>query len=472
MHDLAALSPEDVPLWQRAMSAFGLVVMIGLAWAMSYDRKAFPRRIVLWGVGLQLVFGVIVLRTSLGLAFFSLMNDAIARLIDFTRDGSRFLFGDYLELRPSFALQVLPTILFFSALMSVLYHVGVMQRVVRWFAWIMQRTMRTSGAETLAAAANIFVGQTEAPLVVKPFVGTMTESELMAIMVGGFANTAGGVLAAYVALLSGHFPDIAGHLMASSVMSAPASLVLAKVILPEKGTPKTAGSLEMTDERPHANVVDAAAAGASEGLMLALNVGAMLLAFIALVAMVNAIIGLPFLWHDRSVWADALAALRAAGQTPSETCAATDLDGNALVTCIHEANATLHTHFDAWEPFTMQRVLGVLGWPIPFVMGVPIADCQTVSEILGQRLVLNEFVGYISLADNLGSAHPMSHRAAVITSYALCGFANFSSIAIQLGGIGAMAPERRKDLARLGMRAMLGGLLSTYMTACVAGLMA
>jgi CNT family concentrative nucleoside transporter len=471
MHDLAALSPEDVPIWQRLMSALGLVVMIGLAWAMSYDRKAFPRRIVLWGVGLQLAFGVIVLRTSAGLWFFSAMNDGIAALIGFTADGSRFLFGDYLEMRPSFALQVLPTILFFSALMSVLYHVGVMQRVVKWFAWIMQRTMKTSGAETLAAAANIFVGQTEAPLVVKPFVATMTESELMAIMVGGFANTAGGVLAAYVALLSGHFPDIAGHLMASSVMSAPASLVLAKVILPEKQTSATAGTLVMTDERPHANVVDAAAAGASEGLMLALNVGAMLLAFIALVALLNALLGLPSLWHDRSVWSDALAALRAAGNEPSEACAGT-LDGDALVTCIHEANATLGAHYAAWEPFTMQRILGVLGWPIPFVMGVPIEDCSAVSEILGQRLVLNEFVGYISLADNMGSAHPMSHRAAVICSYALCGFANFSSIAIQLGGIGAMAPERRKDLARLGMRAMLGGLLATYMTACVAGLMA
>src|SRR6185369_485705 len=299
-------------------------------------------------------------RTSLGLAFCSLMNDAIARLIDFTRDGSRFLFGDYLELRPSFALQVLPTIIFFSALMSVLYHVGAMQKVVRWFAWIMQRTMRTSGAETLAAAANIFVGQTEAPLVVKPFVATMTESELMAIMVGGFANTAGGVLAAYVALLSGHFPDIAGHLMASSVMSAPASLVLAKVILPEKETPKTAGTLEMTDERPHANVVDAAAAGASEGLMLALNVGAMLLAFIALVAMLNALLALPSLWHDRSVWADALEALRAGGHAPSEACSG-ELDGTALVSCIHEANATLGAHYVAWEPFTMQRVLGVVG---------------------------------------------------------------------------------------------------------------
>jgi CNT family concentrative nucleoside transporter len=205
--------------------------------------------------------------------------------------------------------------------------------------------------------------------------------------------------------------------------------------------------------------------------MLALNVGAMLLAFIALVAMVNAILGLPSLWHDRSVWSDALAALRAGGHEPSEACAAADLGHDALVGCIHDASTTLHHSYSAWGPFTIQRVLGWLGWPIPFVMGVPAEDCQVVSEILGQRLVLNEFVGYISLADNLGSAHPMGHRAAVICSYALCGFANFSSIAIQLGGIGAMAPDRRKDLARLGLRAMLGGLLSTYMTACVAGMM-
>lgn len=470
MHDLAALTPEDVPLWQRGISALGLCVMIGLAWAMSYDRKAFPRRVVLWGVGLQLAFGVIVLRSSIGLAFFEIMNDAVTRLLTFTDAGSRFLFGEYLDEHFTMAFNVLPTIIFFSSLMSVLYHLGVMQRVVRAFAWVMQRTMKTSGAETLSAAANIFVGQTEAPLVVKPFILTMTQSELMAVMVGGFANVAGGVMAAYVGMLQGSFPDIAGHLMASSVMSAPASLLLAKVILPEKEVPKTAGTLEMTDEKPHGNVIDAAAGGASEGMSLALNVAAMLIAFMALVALVNYLLALPSLLHDRSVWADALTALRAAGHEPTEACLG-DLDGAALAGCIHDANGTLHAHFSAWEPITMQRILGTLGWPIAFVMGIPASDCTTVSAILGERLVLNEFVGYVSLAENLASAHPMSHRAAVIASYALCGFANFSSIAIQLGGIGALAPERRKDLARLGLRAMFGGLLASYMTACVAGML-
>lgn len=471
MHDLAALASEDVPLWQRAISALGLFTMIGLAWAMSYDRRAFPRRVVLWGVGLQLTFGVIVLRSSLGLAFFEVMNAAITRLLTFTDAGSRFLFGDYLDEHFTMALNVLPTIIFFSSLMSVLYHLGWMQRVVRAFAWVMQRTMKTSGAETLSAAANIFVGQTEAPLVVKPFVGTMTNSELMAVMVGGFANVAGGVMAAYVGMLQGSFPDIAGHLMAASVMSAPASLLLAKVILPEKETPKTAGTLEMTDEKPHGNVIDAAAGGASEGLTLALNVAAMLIAFMALVALVNYLLALPSLWHDRSVWTDVLTALRAAGNEPSEVCAGADLDGATLASCIHEANGTLHTHFAAWEPITMQRILALIGWPIAFVMGIPAADCTAVSAILGERLVLNEFVGYVSLAENLSSAHPMSQRAAIIASYALCGFANFSSIAIQLGGIGALAPERRKDLARIGLRAMFGGLLASYMTACVAGML-
>jgi CNT family concentrative nucleoside transporter len=471
MHGLSALAAEDVPLWQRLVSAVGLLVMIALAWALSYDRKAFPTRVVAWGLGLQLGFGFVVLRTPAGLAFFSTMNDAFLRLLSFTADGSRFLFGDYLDAHFTMALNVLPTIIFFSALMSVLYHVGAMQYVVRGFAWIMQRTMKTSGAETLSAAANIFVGQTEAPLVVKPFVATMTDSELMAVMVGGFANTAGGVLAAYVGMLSSRFPDIAGHLMAATVMSAPASLFLAKVILPEKGTPKTAGSLEMSDEKPHANVIDAAAGGASEGLQLALNVGAMLVAFIALVALVNHLIGLPAAWHDESVWHDALAALRAGGHAPSEACSATGLDGPALARCIGEANDTLHAHYAAWGPITLQRILGALGWPMAFVMGVPPDDCMAVSSILGERLVLNEFVGYVSLADNLASATPVGHRAAIIASYALSGFANFSSIAIQLGGIGALAPERRKDLARLGLRAMLGGLLASYTTACVAGML-
>jgi CNT family concentrative nucleoside transporter len=473
MHGLSDLAPEVVPLWQRGVSFLGLFVMIGLAWAMSYDRKAFPRRIVLWGVGLQLAFGFIVLRTSLGLAFFSILNDGVARLLTFTEDGSRFLFGDYLDDHFTMALNVLPTIIFFSSLMTVLYHLGVMQRIVRAFAWVMQRTMHTSGAETLSAAANIFVGQTEAPLVVKPFVKEMTQSELMAVMVGGFATVAGGVMAAYVGMLQTDFPDIAGHLMAASVMSAPAALLLAKVVLPERETAKTAGTLQMNDERPHANVIDAAASGAAEGLTLALNVGAMLLAFMALVALVNWLLGVPVLFHDRAEWTEALEGFRRAGTAIPEACTAADLDASALVRCLRLANeaGVTQSPLEVWEPITMQRVLGLVGWPISFVMGVPIEDCQVVSSILGERVVLNEFVGYVSLAENLHGAHPMSHRAAVILTYALCGFANFSSIAIQIGGIGALAPERRKDLARIGLRAMFAGLLASYMTACVAGIL-
>jgi concentrative nucleoside transporter, CNT family len=473
MHGIEDLAVEAVPLWQRGISFLGLFVMIGLAWAMSYDRKSFPTRIVLWGVGLQLAFGFVVLRTAIGLAFFSILDDGVARLLTFTEDGSRFLFGDYLDDHFTMALNVLPTIIFFSALMTVLYHLGVMQKVVRAFAWVMQRTMKTSGAETLSAAANIFVGQTEAPLVVKPFVKEMTESELMAVMVGGFATVAGGVMAAYVGMLQTDFPDIAGHLMAASVMSAPAALLIAKVVLPEREIAKTAGTLQMNDERPHTNVIDAAASGAAEGLTLAMNVGAMLLAFMALVALINWLFGVPALFHDRAEWARALAGFARTGTAVPETCTGDDLDVGTLVTCLRAASEAGVTTapLDIWEPITMQRVLGVLGWPLAFSMGVPIADCQTVASILGERVVLNEFVGYVSLASNLASAHPISHRAAVITTYALCGFANFSSIAIQIGGIGALAPERRKDLARIGLRAMFAGLLASYMTACVAGIL-
>ncbi|MBX7195657.1 MAG: NupC/NupG family nucleoside CNT transporter [Sandaracinaceae bacterium] len=466
----------DTPLWLRAVSLVGLAVMVALAWAISYDRKAFPWRIVLYGTGLQLVFGVLVLRTSAGLWFFSVLNDGVTRLLTFTTDGSRFLFGDYLDDHFTVALNVLPTIIFFSALMTVLYHLGVMQRLVKSVAWVMQRTLKTSGAETLSAAANIFVGQTEAPLVVKPFVGEMTQSELMAIMVGGFATVAGGVMAAYVGMLRTHFPDIAGHLIAASVLSAPAGLVMAKVILPETSQSKTAGSLELDAKSPYANVIDAAATGASDGLKLAMNVGAMLLAFMALVALVNWLFALPSLVHNRAEWEAMLEALGAQGLAVPEGCPADgpgDLDAAALARCLHDGQALGLEHaFTAWEPTTMQWILGWLGWPIAFVMGVPVEDCATVSAMLGERIVLNEFVAYLDLAGNLAGEHPVSTRAATILTYALCGFANLGSIAIQIGGIGAIAPERRQDLARLGMRAMIGGLLASYMTACVAGLLA
>lgn len=456
----------------RLLSGVGYLVMIGLAWAMSYDRRAFPVRLVVIASLLQLFFGLIVLRTTLGVWAFSVLNDAVTRLLTFTNDGSRFLFGDYLDEHFTMALNVLPTIIFFSALMTVLYHLGLMQRVVRGLAWVMQRTLGTSGAETLSAAANIFVGQTEAPLVIKPFVATLTQSEMMAIMLGGFANVAGGVMAAYVGMLQGHFPGIAGHLIASSVLSAPASLLVAKVILPEKETPATGGSLDLDGKSPYANVIDAAATGASDGLQLALNVAAMLLAFMALVAMVNFLFSLPALMHNRAEWETVLAYLTAHGHAVPEGCTG-DLDADGLARCIDGARPLLDgLSVGAWHSFSMQTLAGYLGWPLAFVMGVPVNDCLAVSTLLGEKLVLNEFVAYVHLAENIGSAHPMSERAMTIASYALCGFANLSSIAIQIGGIGALAPERRQDLARLGMRAMLGGTLATYLTACVAGMLA
>ncbi len=459
--EVRAAAPP-VPWYLRALSAVGLVVMVGLAWLLSVHRDKFPWRIVAWGVGLQLTFGVFVLKTPVGLALFAFLNDVVTALLGFTNDGSRFLFGAYLDSEFTVALNVLPTIIFFSALMTVLYHVGLMQRVVRGVAWVMQRTLKTSGAETLSASANIFVGQTEAPLVIKPFVKDMTRSELMAVMSGGFATVAGGVLAAYVGMLRADFPDIAGHLIAASVMSAPASLLIAKVIVPETETPKTAGRLEMHVETPHANVIDAAASGAGEGMKLALNVGAMLLAFLALVAMINWVIGLPTTIHNGFVYRGLIEALPAGATVP---------DACADVTWIHGYDGCVRAlggGAQLWDAWTMERVLGYLFWPLAFVMGVPVDDCAAVASLLGEKLILNEFVAYSHLSQQLSQLSP---RAVVITTYALCGFANLGSIAIQIGGIGGIAPERRGDLARIGLRAMLGGTLAAFMTACVAGVL-
>ncbi len=464
------LVPEAVPWWQRAVSFLGIFVMVAIAWAMSSDRRRFPWRIVAVGIGLQLVFGLFVLKTEAGLMLFSFLNDVVTRMLQFTEDGSRFLFGNYLDREFTVALNVLPTIIFFSSLMSVLYHLGLMQRVVSGVAWVMQHTLKTSGAETLSAAANIFVGQTEAPLVVKPFVSTMTRSELMSVMSGGFATVAGGVLAAYVGMLSGSFPDIAGHLIAASVLSAPAALLIAKVMVPETETPVSAGTLEMTKERPHANLLDAAAGGAADGLKLALNVGAMLLAFLALVAMVNYVIGLPSLWHNESTWEALRAAIERAGQPIPEGCAS-PAGAEGFYSCIERGLAVHPGDFTAWRPWSLERVLGYAFWPIAFAMGVPIDDCAAVAALLGEKLVLNEFVAYLDLASQLQGGGALSHRAVVITTYALCGFANLGSIAIQIGGIGGIAPERRPELARLGLRAMIAGTLAANMTACVAGVL-
>jgi len=436
MQSLAALLSTDVgavPFWQRLISLFGLFAMVAIAWLFSKHRERIPWRVIAWGIGLQVSFGVLVMKTDLGLRLFSVLNDLVLALLGFTAEGTEFIFGDFASEKFTIAINVLPTLIFFSSLMTILYYLGIMQRLVGIFAWIMRRTMKTSGPETLSVAANTFVGQTEAPLMIAPFIGKMSMSELTAVMTGGFATVAGGVLAAYVGLLKGVFPDIAGHLIAATVMSAPAALVIAKVMWPETETREIEDDFAMEVDSPDANVIDAAARGAYEGMKLALNVGAMLLAFIALIALGNALLGLPFeLYND---WMG--------------------LEGAAAV-----------------APLTFQQILGWLFWPFAFLIGVPVAECAAVGTLLGEKIVLTEFIAYLHLYEALSEgATQLSDRTVVIASYALCGFANFGSIGIQIGGIGGIAPERRHDLARLGLRAMFGGMLASLMTAAVAGML-
>jgi concentrative nucleoside transporter, CNT family len=401
----------------RLISFVGLLVMIGVAYALSEKRKAIQWRTVITGVLLQILFGLIILKTDIGRNLFDSIGKGFNAILGYTGEGAKFLFGGLATPSDSlgfiFATMVLPTIIFMSSLMSVLYHIGVMQKIVELVARVMMKAMKTSGAESLAAAANIFVGQTEAPLVIKPFVGKMTKSELMCLMTGGMATVAGGVLAAYVG-----FGIDAGHLLAASVMSAPAALVCAKLMVPEVEESVTAGVVKVDLPKVSANVVDAAATGASDGLKLAVNVAAMLLAFIALIAMLNGILsGI----------------------------------GGLL----------------GYPQLTFELIMGYINAPVAWLLGVPWDDCLTVGSILGKKLVLNEFVGYLDLIAAKGQ---ISERSTILATYALCGFSNFSSIAIQLGGIGTMAPEKRPVLAAYGMKALIGGTLACYMTACIAGL--
>lgn len=444
----AARDGLDTPIFQRLMGLVGMAAMIGIAWLMSNNRKKVNWRLVGTGLGLQAVFGFLVLKTEAGRWLFETTNLVFTRLLGFTEDGARFIFGNLVnnnvpvgvatgtpaDMAPLqtvdtwantgafFAFNVLPTIIFFSALMSVLYYLGIMQWIVRGIAAIMQRTMRTSGAETLSAAGNIFVGQTEAPLLIKPFVDRMTISELNTVMVGGFATIAGGVLAAYVGMLSNVFPDIAGHLLTASVMNAPAALLISKILVPETNTPETKDSLSVKVEKTDANVIDAAASGAGQGLQLALNVAAMLLAFVALIYMIDFGVG-----------------------------AVGGLFGK--------------------PDLSLQMIFGWILSPLAFLMGVPWSDAPAVGSLIGLKISLNEFFAYLQLAGNLSGPATMSPRAVVITTYALLGFANFSSIAIQIGGIGGIAPQRRHDLSRLGVKAMLGGNLAAFMSASLAGML-
>jgi len=437
-------------IWQRLLSFFGIFVLLGIAWLLSNNKRKINFRVVGWGLFLQLFFAILILKTGPGQAVFFFARAFITKLLSFTDAGASFLFGNiylgdsdvvsqvgssgpmqvmdsatgqFVNIGVIFAFHVLPTIIFFASLMGVLYHLGVMQKIVQAMAWIMSKFMGTSGAESLSAAGNIFVGQTEAPLLIRPYVSKMTNSELMAIMVCGFSTIAGGVMAAYV-----RFGVDAGHLMAASVMSAPAALVVAKIIFPEVDEPKTKGSVKLTVEKNTANVVDAAASGAADGLRLALNVGAMLMAFIALIAMINFFLG--------------------------------KLDDIVNLVTFH------HTNF-AWN-LSLKKIFGIIFAPLSFFMGVDPKDIINFGNLLGTKISINEFVAYVELASLKDTLSP---RSFIIGTYALCGFANFSSIAIQIGGIGGIAPERRGDLAKLGLKAMIGGALASWLTATIAGML-
>jgi CNT family concentrative nucleoside transporter len=408
------------------VAVFGYFVMIGLAWLMSAHRWRFPWRVVIAGSLLQLSFAALILRTQRGHAVFQGAGAFFTRLLDFVDAGSDFVFGSGFR-DHFFAFKVLPTIIFFSALMSVLYHIGLMQLVVRAISRVMQVTLRTSGAETLSASANIFVGQTEAPLVIKPYVAAMTQSELMAVMVGGFATIAGGVMAAYVELQID-----ASHLLTASVISAPAGLLIAKVLQPEVETPVTLGKDLPGMPVESSNLFEAAANGASDGLKLALNVGAMLIAFFALLKMCDFALEHGWLW---------IAAKLSIVDPPQ---------------------------------ITLGIILGKLFAPLAWLMGIAWSECQSAGELLGLKMVTTEFNAYTELSKWLqepAAAQRLSPRSVSIVTYALCGFSNFASIGIQIGGIGALAPERRRDLTRLGFRAMLGGTLACFMTACVASVL-
>lgn len=412
---------------ERLTSAVGAVVILGIALAACPRalRSRIKRRTVFGGLGLLVALAVLVLGTPVS-RLFGAANAGVNGLLGFTREGARFVFGglagDSSTFGFVFAFQVLPTILFFSALMSVLYHVGVMPWVIERGGRFLSRSLSVSGAESFSTVADVFVGQTEAPLAIRPYVPSMTVSELNACMVAGFATTAGGVLAAYVAMLSSQVPGIAGHLLASSVMSAPAALVVAKLMLPEAGAPETASEVRVSKAHESVNVLDALVRGTLDGVRLAVNVGAMLIVFLAFTAMFDAALG-------------------AAGR----------LLGVDL---------------------SLTRLLSWLFTPLAFLLGVPSEDVGKVGTLLGQKTVFNEFVAYSYMAENLGRDSAwLSERGRVITSYALCGFANFGSIGIQIAGYSSLAPERLGDLSRLGVRAMLGGLLTTCLVACVAGVL-
>src|SRR5216684_3555315 len=409
-------APRSIP--QRLTGIFGIALILGIGIALSRNRRAISWQIVAWGVGLQFTFAVFVLLVSFGQRLFQVLGDTVKAILSFSYVGSEFVFGQlgaqHSSLGIVFAFQVLPAIIFVSALFAILYYLGVMQLVVKAFAILMHKVMRASGAESLNVAASIFMGQTEAPLTIRPFLPGMTRSELMTVMTAGMAHVSGSIMAAYIA-----FGIEARHLLTAVIMTAPGTIMMAKIIEPETQVPETLGGVKVDIPRTDVNVLDAAARGTSEGLQLMLNVIAMLISFIALIALVNGLFG----------W-------------------------------IHG--------FISWFPVSLQTVLGWIFRPIAFVMGVPWHDSGTIGALLGERMVINEFIAYAHLGPLKASLDPLSFT---IATFALCGFANLSSIGIQIGGIGALAPDRKHDLARLGLRAMIAGTLANFLSATLAGIL-
>ncbi len=438
----------------------GILLLVGIAYLLSNNKKKISWRLVGGGLSLQLVFAILIIKGEyLGNFFsplawpkriFEFISSFFVLLLNFTTEGAKFVFGD-LALSPGtensmgmfFAFQVLPTIIFFASIMSVLYYLGIMQRIVQGMAWVMAKVLGTSGAESLSCTANIFVGQTEAPLMIRPFLKGMTKSELLTIMTGGMATIAGGVMAAYIQMLGQSFADamqmpleeaqimFATHLLGASVMAAPAALVISKIIFPETETPETKGTVKVNIEKNASNVVEAAASGASEGLMLALNVGAMLIAFIALIACANYLLE----------WIGSMTNL----------------------------NEILIAQYG--KPLNMQLIFGFVLQYLAWGIGVPWENAMQFGGLIGTKVVLNEFVAYFDMSSMIKVKELANPKAILMATYALCGFANFSSIAIQIGGIAPLAPNRKTDLAKLGFKAVIGGTLATLMTATLAGIL-
>ena len=401
------------------LGVLGLFTLLSIAFAMSENRRAINIKTVVYGLIFQLIFALFILKTPFGAPIFSFLDNSINILIGFSSSGSDFPFKSYIDgvgFHPgliNFAFSTLPTIIFFSSLVAVLYHFGILQAIIKFIARRMQLTLGTSGSETLSVAGNIFLGQTESPLMVRPFVNKMTKSELMAVMTGGFATVSGGVLAIYVSWLT-DIQGIAGHLLAASVMSAPAALVVAKIIYPETEESQTMGDVNVNIEQTNINAMEALSNGATDGLKLAANIAAMLIAFISFVAMIN--------------------------------------------------------YFLSFAGTSMEEIFGIIFRPLAWTMGVPWNEAQLVGMLMGKKIVLTELVAYGDL-QNLIRDGMISERSAIISTYALCGFSNFASIGIQLGGIGAMAPDRKKDLAKLVTKAMFGGAIASWLTATIAGLL-